>query len=109
MGCGPGVSDCFSSFLASFWHVFGQETFKSALDQCAQLLEGHALLEPTGDLRDILFAEGAEAALRYDQPPVRSRFSSFSIDFPFGKPRGKQRIDRTRSMVEESPRVFDSE
>eukprot|EP00435_Cladocopium_sp_Y103_P045366 s1029_g13.t1 len=62
------------------------ENFKAALDRCAQILEGHPLLEPTGDrarlravgqgqvdtvtpqdLRDILFANGPEAALRYDQ------------------------------------------
>lgn len=26
-----------------------EENFKAALDRCAQILEGHPLLEPTGD------------------------------------------------------------
>ncbi|CAK9055131.1 unnamed protein product [Durusdinium trenchii] len=57
------------------------ETFKAALDRCAQLLEGHPLLEPTGDLRDILFAGGAEAALRYDQSTSLSQLAIFAIEF----------------------------
>ena len=31
-----------------------QEDFRAALDRCAQVLEGHSLLEPTGDARAAL-------------------------------------------------------
>ena len=29
--------------------AFAKENFKAALDRCAQILDGHPLLEPTGD------------------------------------------------------------
>ncbi|CAL1148755.1 unnamed protein product [Cladocopium goreaui] len=70
------------------------ENFKAALDRCAQILEGHPLLEPTGDgargqldtvtpqdLRDILFANGPEAALRYDQSTSLSQLAIFAVEY----------------------------
>ncbi|CAJ1416735.1 unnamed protein product, partial [Effrenium voratum] len=57
------------------------EAFRVALDRCAEILEGHPLLEPTGDLRDVLFADGPEAAHRYDQSTSLSQLAIFAVEY----------------------------